>query len=96
MVFFTQCPGVCPAMTLRMTEVQKAIPDPDVKVVLFSLDPEHDTPEAMKLYAERFKTDQSRWVFLTGPKQTMYEVARGLSTPPVRCAASTTPTTTIR
>jgi protein SCO1/2 len=81
MVFFTQCPGVCPAMTMRMTEVQKAIPNPNVKIVLFSLDPEHDTPEVMKLYAERFKTDQARWVFLTGPKDTMYELARGLKLP---------------
>jgi protein SCO1/2 len=81
MVFFTQCPGVCPAMTMRMTEVQKAIPDPNVKVVLFSLDPEHDTPEAMKVYADRFKTDQARWVFLTGSKDTMYEIARGLKLP---------------
>src|SRR5262245_51749362 len=78
MVFFTQCPGVCPAMTMRMTEVQKHISSPLVKVVSFSLDPEHDTPEAMKVYADRFQTDQSRWLFLTGPKETMYEIAGGL------------------
>jgi cytochrome oxidase Cu insertion factor (SCO1/SenC/PrrC family) len=78
MVFFTQCPGVCPAMTMRMTELQKAVTSRDVKIVSFTLDPEHDTPEAMKVYAERFNTDQSRWFFLTGPKDTMYETARGL------------------
>jgi protein SCO1/2 len=81
MLFFTNCPGVCPAMTNRMNDVQNAIPNPDVKVVLFSLDPEKDTPEAMKLYAERFETDQSRWIFLTGPKDTMFEIARGLKLP---------------
>ncbi|HEY7088200.1 MAG TPA: SCO family protein [Tepidisphaeraceae bacterium] len=78
MVFFTQCPGVCPAMTMRMTEVQKHIASPQVKIVSFTLDPEHDTPEAMKVYADRFQTDQSRWLFLTGPKDTMYEIASGL------------------
>lgn len=78
MVFFTECPGICPAMTSRLAEVQKAIASPDVRMVSFSLDPEKDTPEVMKLYAERFSTDQSRWFFLTGPKDTMYEIARGL------------------
>jgi protein SCO1/2 len=78
MVFFTNCPGVCPAMTMRLNEVQKATTNPDVKMVAFSLDPERDTPEVMKLYAERLQTDPTRWLFLTGPKDTMYETARGL------------------
>src|SRR5215510_10916730 len=52
MVFFTSCPGVCPAMTMRMNGVQKAIVNADVKMVAFSLDPERDTPEVMKLYGE--------------------------------------------
>jgi protein SCO1/2 len=78
MLFFTNCPGVCPAMTMRMNEVQKAISNADVKMVAFSLDPERDTPEVMKLYAQRLQADPARWLFLTGPKDTMYDVARGL------------------
>jgi protein SCO1/2 len=65
-------------MVSRMTELQKAVTSPDVKVVSFSIDPERDTPEVMKAYAERVGADQSRWYFLTGPKPTMFEVARGL------------------
>lgn len=78
MVFFTQCPGICPAMMAQMRKIQQAVPHADVKIVSFSLDPEHDTPETLKAYADRLQADQSRWHLLTGPKQTMFEVARGL------------------
>jgi protein SCO1/2 len=78
MVFFTNCPGVCPMMVSRMTELQKAVTSPDAKVVAFSVDPERDTPEVMKAYAERVGADPARWYFLTGPKPTMFEVAHAL------------------
>jgi protein SCO1/2 len=78
MVFFTNCPGVCPMMVGRMTELQKAVTSPDVKVVSFSIDPQRDTPEVMKAYAERVGADQSRWYFVTGPKPSMFEVAHAL------------------
>jgi protein SCO1/2 len=77
-VFFTQCPGVCPMMSARMAELQKNVPLPDVKIVSFSLDPEHDTPEIMHAYADRFGADSARWHMLTGEKQTLYDTAHGL------------------
>ncbi|WP_428936822.1 SCO family protein [Fontivita pretiosa] len=78
MVFFTECPGVCPMMVSRMTGLQKAVPSPEINIVSFSIDPRHDTPETMKSYADRMGADQSRWYFLTGPEPTMFQVARGL------------------
>jgi protein SCO1 len=76
MVFFTQCPGVCPMMSSRMAQLQKTVARPDVKIISLSLDPEHDTPEIMRAYAERFEADPARWHMLTGPRQTMYDLAR--------------------
>ena len=81
MLFFTQCPGVCPMMTARMATLQRSVTAKDVKIVSFSVDPEHDTPDAMRAHAEKFGADQSRWHMLTGPKETMFEVARGLKLP---------------
>jgi protein SCO1 len=78
MVFFTECPGVCPMMAARMAQLQKAVTLPDVKIVSFSIDPEHDTPEKLKEYAGRFEADQSRWHMLTGQKQTMFDIASAL------------------
>jgi protein SCO1/2 len=74
-VFFTQCPGICPMITMKLAELEKAVPSPQVKVVSLSIDPEHDTPAVMKEYAKNMGVDQSRWYFLTGPKTTIYELA---------------------
>ena len=76
MVFFTQCPGVCPMISSRMEQLEKAVSRPDIKIVSFSVDPEHDTPEAMKAYADKFSADPNRWYMLTGPKDTMFDIAR--------------------
>jgi cytochrome oxidase Cu insertion factor (SCO1/SenC/PrrC family) len=43
----------------------------DVWFVTLSVDPERDTPEAMKKFAERQGVDESRWIFLTGDKQNL-------------------------
>jgi protein SCO1/2 len=74
--FYTTCPGPCPMLSSRLSEVQKALGDEkDLRLVSISTDPEKDTPEVLRLYAERFKAGE-RWYFLTGPKETIFGVAR--------------------
>jgi hypothetical protein len=41
---FTSCKSVCPVLSAKMVQVQRAIPDPRLKFVSFSVDPERDTP----------------------------------------------------
>lgn len=79
MVFFASCPGVCPMMSARMAQLQKAVESPELKIVSLTVDPDNDTPEMLKGYAEGLGADQSRWYFLRGPKDTMFEVARGFN-----------------
>lgn len=67
--FFTRCKGPCPLMTARMLEMQKAlVKTPEVKLVSVTVDPENDTPEVLKAYAEANFADPDRWKFLTGDK----------------------------
>lgn len=74
--FYTTCPGPCPMMSSRLSEVQKALGDePGVRLLSISVDPEKDTPEVLKQYAERFKAGD-RWYFLTGQKDAIYGLAR--------------------
>ena len=74
---FTTCDGPCPRMTSQMRQVQDALAGvPQLKLVSFTVDPEHDTPEAMAQYAKRQKADPNRWVFLTGPRQTLHSLCR--------------------
>jgi protein SCO1/2 len=74
--FYTTCPGPCPMLTSRFSEVQKALgTEPDVRLVSISVDPEKDTTEVLKAYAERFKAGE-HWLFLTGKKDDIYSLAR--------------------
>jgi protein SCO1/2 len=75
---FTTCPGACPKMTMRMAGLQKAVPDKDVHFVSFTVDPERDTPEVLKKYAQGFDADPARWHFLTGEKSALFDTAAGL------------------
>jgi protein SCO1/2 len=65
---FTSCPSVCPRLTKRMVEVQERTRDlgDALHLVTFSVDPETDTPEVLRAYAQKYAVDTSRWVFLTG------------------------------
>ena len=64
---FTHCPTVCPLLTERMKTISQAMTQSEVQFVSISVDPENDSPEQLKKYAERFGADLSRWSFLTGP-----------------------------
>lgn len=74
-LFYSTCPGPCPLLSSRLSEVQKAIGDDDrVRLVSISIDPEKDTPAVLRQYAERFEAGE-RWLFLTGTKTAIRELA---------------------
>ena len=77
-LFYTSCPGPCPMMSGRLRKIQKAVPDPNVVMVSFSIDPDHDTPEKLKDYANNMTADPARWFFLTGTPADMQKLADGL------------------
>jgi protein SCO1/2 len=73
--FYTTCPGPCAALSAKMGQAQSATAAwDDVRLVSISSDPEKDTPEVLRGYAETFKAGP-RWYFLTGKKDTIYELA---------------------
>jgi protein SCO1/2 len=67
---FTQCPDVCPTTLAELAQVKKSLGKDGerVQAVFISVDPERDTPEALKAYVSSF--DPS-FVALRGtPEQT--------------------------
>lgn len=70
---FTRCGGICPAMTARMAQLQRTL-DPRVRLVSFSVDPEHDTPEVLSRYARDFGA-QPGWAFITGARPALHSLA---------------------
>jgi protein SCO1/2 len=73
---YTTCPGPCPMVSSRMAETQKPLRDTDVRLVSFSVDPEHDTPAILRSYADKLNAQPNRWKFLTGDKDTIYRLIR--------------------
>jgi protein SCO1 len=73
---FTRCPDVCPALTARMARLQPTGDRADaVRLVSFSVDPAHDTPEVLRTYAERAGA-RGDWLFVTGSRDAMAALLR--------------------
>jgi protein SCO1/2 len=72
---YTTCPGPCPMISSRMSELQKPLEKSDVHLVSFSVDPEKDTPQVLLGYAEKLQAEPARWDFLTGPKSAIYKLS---------------------
>ena len=65
---YTNCPDMCALETARMREVQRILGDRvgrDVFIYSITIDPERDTPQVLKRYAEKFQVGPG-WLFLTG------------------------------
>ncbi|HEY2103563.1 MAG TPA: SCO family protein [Chthoniobacterales bacterium] len=73
---YTTCPGPCPMISTRMSEMQKPLEKTDVHFVSFSVDPEKDTPQMLREYASRLQAQPDRWDFLTGPKSQIYDLSQ--------------------
>ena len=66
---FTHCPVSCPAQTRALTGIQRALPKPlasHVRFVSVTMDPERDTPPALKQYGAAIGADLTNWSFVTG------------------------------
>jgi protein SCO1 len=77
---FTHCASVCPILTAKMVQLQRAIRDPRVRFVSFSVDPDRDTPDALREYARRWAPDETRWTLLATTKQSLAAVVAGMKT----------------
>jgi protein SCO1/2 len=73
---FTSCPGPCPIISTRMSELQRPLEKTDIHLVSFTVDPEKDTPEVLRGYAEKLHVQPGRWDFLTGERAAIYALIR--------------------
>ena len=76
---FTRCSGPCPSVTGNVARLQaelKLADTPDLRLVSFTFDPEQDTPDELRKYAEGFRAHPDRWLFLTGPEDELHALAK--------------------
>jgi cytochrome oxidase Cu insertion factor (SCO1/SenC/PrrC family) len=72
---FTRCTGPCPSIYANMRHLQDDLAGSDVRLVSFSVDPLHDTPEVLARHAEALGADTARWWFLTGDLEALRRVS---------------------
>src|SRR5215470_14199076 len=70
---FTNCGGTCPIMTDKMRKLQERLPA-EIRMVSITVDPDRDTPKALAAYAAEHGATRERWLFLTGDKQSLYDL----------------------
>jgi protein SCO1/2 len=75
--FFATCKGICPKMNENLSTIYKKFKgNKNVLFLSHTVDPVKDTVAALKAYSLRFDADPQQWMFLTGDKKELYDMAR--------------------
>jgi protein SCO1/2 len=78
---FTRCEDACPLLVHKLIKVKELLGDKVGDTVYFvsiSIDPERDTPEDMKGFAERLNAQMPGWIFLTGAPDNVNHIVKKL------------------
>jgi protein SCO1/2 len=75
--FFTTCTGICPRLNNNMRLVYDRYKNEnDFLILSHTCNPETDSASTLKRYADSLGVSTSRWIFLTGRKDSLYYQAR--------------------
>lgn len=74
--FFTTCPTICPRMNRNLVQIQNTFNGfEDFGVASFTINPDFDTPEVLKDYAEQYGITNPNWHLMTGDQDAIYKLA---------------------
>jgi len=76
---YATCRDSCPVLTRKLAALQRRLGadfGPRVRFVAITVDPEVDTPEVLRGYAETLGADARGWSFLTGTPDEIRTVVR--------------------
>lgn len=79
-MMYSVCTGICPGNTVNLMQVQEALGrrlGKDIFMYSMTLQPEFDTPRALREYVKRYNIKPG-WTFLTGPPKEMDLIRRKL------------------
>ena len=75
--FFTTCQSICPVMSTQLERVYKEFyNNKNVMILSHTVNPEEDSVEVLMKYADLHKVNNKQWLFLTGDKKHLYDLAR--------------------
>ncbi|WP_308991405.1 SCO family protein [Mariniflexile litorale] len=74
--FFTTCPTICPRMNANLIQIQNAFKGfENFGVASFTINPDYDTSEILKEYAEHYGVTNPNWNLMTGDKDAIYKLS---------------------
>ena len=74
--FFTTCPTICPRMSKNLVQIQNNFEGyENFGVASFTINPDNDTPEVLKAYAENYGMTNPNWHLMTGDIEAIYKLA---------------------
>jgi protein SCO1 len=79
-LIYTTCQYACPLESARLARMQQLLGDrmgKDIFFISISIDPEHDTPAALKAYGEKYNAGPG-WIFLTGKQSDIDMLSKKL------------------
>ena len=75
--FFTTCQSICPIMSNQLERVyQYFLNNSDVMLLSHTVAPEEDSVNVLMDYAKLHHVTNKQWLFLTGEKKHLYDLAR--------------------
>ena len=75
--FFTTCQSICPIMSTQLERVYKTFAKrTDVLIISHTVEPEIDSINVLKKYAKLHGVTNNQWLFVTGDKKQLYDMAR--------------------
>ena len=75
--FFASCQSICPIMSNQLKRVQSHYDEfDDLLLLSHTVDPESDSVSVLNKYAHQHNADEGKWLFVTGSKKELYEIAR--------------------
>jgi protein SCO1/2 len=77
-LFYGSCPAACPLLIETVRATERAVPVPlqsQLRVLLISIDPEHDTVANLKALARTRRIDTTRWTLARTDAATVRKIA---------------------
>lgn len=76
--FFTTCKGICPKLNTNMKDIYTLYKnEPDFQILSHTCNPGTDSVPVLKKYADSLQVNTEKWIFVTGRKDSLYQMARG-------------------
>lgn len=81
-MIYTSCKAACPRLVADMRDIESKLDKnnkKNIKLILVSIDPETDTPQRLKSFAEDNKMNHDPWIFLRSTEENTREFAAVLA-----------------